>query len=73
MKNLATSISVLFKFIAKNPPMALILGGILFILVSVITPGIDQATTVYLRDMATWLFIGGVLLQVFWLIMRRGH
>ena len=70
---MVTSISVLFKFIAKNPPMALFLGGILFILVSVITPGIDQATTAYLRDTATWLFIGGILLQVFWLVMRRGQ
>ena len=70
---MATTVSVLFKFIAKNPPMALFVGGILLALISVITPGMSYETTEYLRNTATWLFVGGALLQVLWLFMRRGR
>lgn len=63
--------SVIFKFVARNPPMAMIMGGILLVLISTITPMIDQGTTEYLRNMATWLIIGGGIFQVLWLIKRN--
>jgi len=64
-------ISAIFEFIADNPPMALIVGAILMVTLSVLTAPFDPATTEFLRNMSIWLFIGGGLLNVLWLFLRR--
>jgi hypothetical protein len=64
-------ISVIFEFIAENPPMAMIVGGILLALFSVATAYVDPSTTDFLRNLAVWLIAGGFVLQVLWLVLRR--
>jgi hypothetical protein len=61
----------IFQFIADNPPAAMIVGGILLIVMSVITGTIDTGTTDFLRNTGVWLIAGGFLLQVLWLVLRR--
>lgn len=65
------AIETIFEFVAENPPTAMIVGGILFVLISIATAPFDPETTTFLRELAIWLIIGGVLLQVLWLILRN--
>jgi hypothetical protein len=64
-------ISAVFEFIADNPPMAMIAGGILLALFSIATTPFDATTTTFLRNLAVWLIAGGFILQVLWLVLRR--
>lgn len=64
-------IEAIFQFVAENPPTALIVGGILFITLSVLTITIDPSTTEFLRTAGSWSIGLGVLLQALWLVLRR--
>jgi len=68
---LAEVIETIFEFVAENPPTAMIVGGILFVIISVFTAPLDPNTTEFLRNLAIWMIIGGVLLQVLWLIVTK--
>jgi hypothetical protein len=71
VKAMPGEISAVFEFIAENPPMAMIVGGILLALLSVLTGPIDPNSTGFLRNLAVWLIAGGFVLQVLWLLLRR--
>lgn len=64
-------IEAIFEFVADNPPAAMIVGGLLLIVLSVVTTAVDPATTDFLRTIALWLIGLGFLLQVLWLVLRR--
>ncbi len=64
------SVEAVFKFVANNPPSALIAGGILFAVLSVITAPFDPSSTEFLRGYAPWMIGGGFILQVVWLVLR---
>ena len=68
---MAEVIETIFEFVAENPPTAMIVGGILFVLVSIFTAQFDPSTTEFLRNLAIWMIIGGGILQVLWLIMTK--
>jgi len=63
-------VSAMFKFVAKNPPMALITGGILLITLSIFTSPLDPATTIFLRESAGNLIFLGAFLQILWLFFK---
>lgn len=64
------SVSALFEFVADNPPTALIAGGILLIVLSIVTGTVDVSTTEFLRNIALLLIGMGFFLQVLWLILK---
>jgi len=68
---MAEEISAVFEFIAENPPTAMIVGGILLVLISILTAPFDVSTTEFLRNLAIWLIAGGFILQILWLILRE--
>jgi len=68
---MAEVIETIFEFVAENPPTAMVVGGILFVLISIVTASIDPGTTEFLRNLAIWMIIGGAILQVLWLILRN--
>ena len=64
-------IEAMFEFVADNPPMAMIVGGIFLILVSVLVAPFDPDTTGFLRNISLWLIGLGFILQVLWLILTN--
>jgi len=68
---MAEEISAIFEFVAENPPMAMIVGGILLVVLSILTAYVDPGTTEFLRNLAIWLIAGGFVLQVLWLLLRE--
>lgn len=64
-------VEAIFEFVADNPPAAMIVGGILLIVLSVLTGSFDAGTTDFLRTVGMWLIVGGFLLQVLWLVLKR--
>ena len=64
-------IEAIFQFVADNPPAAMIVGGVLLIVLSVLTAVVDPTTTEFLRNIGLWLIGLGFLLQVLWLVLRR--
>ncbi|MEM3698096.1 MAG: hypothetical protein QXQ94_11510 [Candidatus Bathyarchaeia archaeon] len=65
------AIETFFEFFAENPPTAMIVGGILFVLLSILTAPFDSGTTEFLRNLAIWMIVGGAILQLLWLILRE--
>jgi hypothetical protein len=64
---LELDIEAIFKFINDNPPMALISGGVLFILAGALfLPFYPQSSEV-LFSAAPWLIVEGIALQILWL------
>jgi len=59
---------VMFEFIARNPPTALIVGGIMMLLFAAFSTG-DIAT--FLSNTGWQLIFIGFILNVIWLYMRR--
>lgn len=51
---------LLVEIIAKNPPTALIAGGVLLKIMSLVQPSFDST--------GTWLLVGGFVLQVLYLL-----
>lgn len=68
---MSEEISAIFEFIAENPPTAMIVGGILLVIISIVTASFDPDTTSFLRNLAIWLIGGGFILQILWLILRE--
>ena len=64
-------LKALFEFICKNPPMALIGGGILFYLQgSMFIPFSSESASVLLST-APWLIGSGIFLQLVWLFRDK--
>ncbi|MEM2087942.1 MAG: hypothetical protein QXF52_04625 [Thermoproteota archaeon] len=63
-------VSAIFEFVAENPPMALIMGGILLIVLSILTAPFDPSTTDFLRNISLILIALGFLLQVIYLLLK---
>ena len=66
----STTIEAVFEFVAENPPTAMILGGILFVVLSAFMGPFDPAGASMLASWAPWLIGGGVVLQILWLVLR---
>jgi hypothetical protein len=64
-------IEAIFKFIAKHPAMALVTGGILFVLLGAVLEPIQKESSSILLGWAPWLFAAGIILQVLWLFIYR--
>ena len=64
-------IEAIFEFVADNPPTAMIVGGVLLIVLSLLTAVVDPSTTEFLRNVGLWLIGGGFLLQVLWLVFKH--
>jgi hypothetical protein len=64
-------IEAIFEFVADNPPMGMIAGGILLIVLSVLTVLFDPNTTGFLRTVGLSLIGLGFILQVLWLYLRN--
>lgn len=60
-------IRAVFNFVAGNPPMALIVGRILLMVLSALTAPFNVQTTLYLRESGQNLVILGVFLQILYL------
>jgi len=60
-------IEAIFEFIAENPPMALICGGILCLILGAIIYPFYTATANILLSWVPWLLGGGFILQILWL------
>jgi len=63
-------VEAIFEFVADNPPMGLIAGGILLIVLSIFTGLVDINTTEFLRTVGLLLIGLGFILQVLWLVLR---
>jgi len=63
-------IEALFEFIAENPPMALICGGILCLILGAISFPFYPETANILLSWVPWLIGGGFILQILWLFRR---
>ena len=67
------SLEAIFKFIAENPPTALVVGGILFFLVGAFFAPVSPITANILLSVAPWLIGLGVVLQILWLFLKSGR
>ncbi len=56
-----------FSVIARNPPMAFIVAGVFLVALG----GTNGDPS--LMNIGNWCFIGGFVLQLFWLMGRRGR
>jgi len=63
-------IEALFEFIAENPPMALICGGILCLILGAISYPFYSEIANILLSWVPWLIGGGFILQILWLFRR---
>jgi hypothetical protein len=55
------------SIIAKNPPVAFIVAGLVLILTG------SASAQIYLVNIGTWCFIAGFILQILWLFfVKRG-
>jgi hypothetical protein len=64
-------LKAIFKFICRNPPTAMIGGGVLFFLLgSLLMPVNPKSSEVLLRT-APWLIAFGILLHTWWLYRNR--
>jgi hypothetical protein len=66
-------VSAIFEFIVRNPSMALIVGGILMIVFSILTAPFDPLTTNFLRNTSLILIVLGVMLQITYLLLKYQH
>jgi len=71
IRGVEVNIIVVFKFIAKHPAMALIVGGILFVLIGALLDPVIPETSNILLGWAPWLFGAGIILQILWIIFFR--
>jgi len=67
-----SNLSVIFKFIAKNPAMALICGGILFMLIGGGALLINGGVAAFFIAAGICLLILGIFLHFAWLKSRSG-
>lgn len=72
---MTTFTKVIFNFIIKNPPMALIAGGILLLIMGAMMIPINSAGGWVLINYAPWLIGLGVILQIIYMVLKawRGH
>ena len=63
-------VEAVFEFIAENPPTALIVGGILMLILSVILSPLDPSITSFLIRTGWGLIILGVVIHLIWLLPR---
>lgn len=63
-------VEAVFEFVADNPPMAMIVGGILLIVLSIFTEVVNMSTTEFLRTIGLLLIGLGFILQVLWLVLK---
>jgi len=65
-------LNAVFKFVAKNPPMALVAGGILLKLVVFIFSPIPNMAVTNLDGTGDLCIGAGIGLQILWMLFRYG-
>jgi len=65
-------LNAVFKFVAKNPPMALVAGGILLKLVVFIFSPIPNMAVTSLDSTGDLCIGAGIGLQILWMLFRYG-
>ena len=63
------SVEAVFGFVARNPPTAMIVGGILCLVLSALMGPFNPSGAATLGGAAPWLVGGGFVLQVLWLLL----
>jgi hypothetical protein len=65
------NIDAIFKFMAKNPPSIAIAGAILMWIIAAFMKGAGLQGGNQLDFWAPFVFIGGCVLQIYWLLNKK--
>lgn len=60
-------LEAIFEFICEHPPMALVSGGILCLILSALLRPFYQLSSEILLAWVPWLIGAGIILQILWL------
>jgi len=66
-------LQAIFRIIARNPPSILISGGVILHLSAIPFYSLQEALAKSLMRTGWTMIVFGVLLQVLWLVLRRGR
>jgi len=64
-------LEAIFEFICEHPPMALVSGGILCLILAALLRPIYPPSSEILLSWVPWLIGGGMLLQILWLFRHQ--
>lgn len=65
------NLEAIFEFVCEHPPMALVSGGILCLILAALLNPVYPSASQILVNWVPWLIGGGVLLQVLWLFRHE--